>query len=115
MVTTPIVDPCRHCKKRKITRPRRLCHPCHAKPNVRAMYPAGSVTRPTTFGAKIRETKPAARACEADPGSAERVEELRRRVANREELWHERDRRTMADGLGCSGRQGPQVYRSVMV
>lgn len=32
-------EPCRHCRRRKITRPRRMCWNCYYNPDVTRLYP----------------------------------------------------------------------------
>ncbi len=36
---------CKHCHRRKVTRPRGLCYACHQTPAIKVLYPVSSSSR----------------------------------------------------------------------
>ena len=37
---------CRHCNRRKVSKPRQLCYRCHLTPGIRCLYPTDATMRP---------------------------------------------------------------------
>ena len=85
---------CRHCRRRKATRPRGLCHKCHADGTVRDLYAVSaspSALRGTGLGNRTPTRTPDP--TPARPGSLAKVEVLAERAALGLVLHHPLDGR----------------------
>ena len=85
---------CRHCQKKKASRPRGLCFSCYGQEGVREKYPStskfarlGILDR---FGTQPLPTMPT----KALPGTTEKVTVLAERAAAGQQLWHPEDARS---------------------
>ncbi len=82
---------CRHCNKRPVCRPRRLCWHCFYAPGVRDLYPSTSKfgrRGPGNFHGNV-PLPPFPTA--ALPGSPEKIAILEQRAQQRQELFHPED------------------------
>lgn len=81
---------CRHCGQHKRSlRPRGLCFRCYYTPGLREQYPSTSIY--AVHGVGNEPAKKIPTPTTAAPGSAEKLEVLKQRAENGEQLWHEFD------------------------
>jgi hypothetical protein len=85
---------CRHCRRKKVNRPRGLCWPCYYTPGVREKYP--STSKYARRGVCDFDDRPAvaARPTEAAPGTPGKVAEMEDRARLGQSLWHPLDAQT---------------------
>ena len=89
---------CRHCKWRKVNRPRGLCYPCFTDPLIKMLYPA-SVSKFARRGIGCENVRPKSPSGPTDtrPGSAARIAVLADRAERMESLFHPDDTRISDD------------------
>ncbi len=88
------INPCVHCGVREGTQARGLCRNCWSKSEVRGAYPRLPRSGGTPFHrtGRARKTK-AKKPTRYLPGTAGRIEDLRKRLEAGEALWQEGDAR----------------------
>jgi hypothetical protein len=82
---------CRHCQKRRVTRPRGLCWTCYYTEGVREQYPSMSKfgrRGPGNFNGKAKLPPFPTLAL---PGSPEKIAILEQRALLRQALFHPQD------------------------
>jgi hypothetical protein len=82
---------CRHCRRRPMTRPRRLCWSCFYSPEIRDRYGPASKFGRRGEGNFNRDVPLADQPTEAPPGSAEKIEVMAERVKLRVAVFHPDD------------------------
>lgn len=93
-----IDNPCKHCKEKKVSRPRGLCWTCYYTPGVRENYLSASpklamcLRDPDScvldfYGHADEPEKPT----DAKPGSEEKIRILAERAAKGQSLFHKDD------------------------
>jgi hypothetical protein len=88
-------EPCRHCRRAKVSRPRGLCWACYYTPGVRELYPVTSKFGRWGVGARpgACERLLPAGPTDALPGTPEKVTVLEERALRGVALWHPDDAR----------------------
>lgn len=86
---------CVHCGGRPPSRPRGLCWRCYYTPGVREQYltPSKYASRSPVNHGNLQQLPLSPVCAIGRPGTPEKIEELERRAAAGEELWHPGDRR----------------------
>lgn len=81
--------PCRHCKRRRGSTLRGLCHTCYDDHSVRRLYPAMSKAERAKKNRAIGNPhlEPASDPCEAMPGTEQRMAVYAARIERREETF----------------------------
>jgi len=82
---------CRHCRRKRVTRPRGLCWDCYYLPGVRELYPATSKYGQRGPGISRRHAVPPPFPTNALPGSPEKIQVLTQRLEHGFDLWHPND------------------------
>ena len=85
-----VVQLCRHCGVKPVSKGRGLCYRCGVTPAVLDLYP------PVTFpevGVGNHQRQSPAEPTDARPGSPEKLAVLIERAEREELLWHENDAR----------------------
>ncbi len=80
---------CRHCRRRRASRPRGLCWTCYYLPGVKKRYPR--LIQLPRIGLESGEFPLPAEPTRARPGTSEKLEVLHRRALLRFQLWHPKD------------------------
>ncbi len=83
--------PCRHCRQKVISRPRRLCWHCFGQPEVRALYPSTSKFARRGHGNGFRNTPLPQTPTPHLPQTPEKVAVLCQRAEDGEQLFHPED------------------------
>lgn len=104
-MTAKIRQICRHCEKCGVNRPRGLCWSCYYKPEIKALYGAGSLSAKAAMYARIgvglsyegEPTEPT----DALPGTEEKIVILASRAEKGLGLHHPKD----AKGLSSYPRR----------
>src|SRR5262249_42783063 len=97
-----IKPPCRHCHRRLARPGRGLCWKCHARPEVRVLYPClVSQRRPESQGGHPLPSEPTT----ATPGSPEKIAVLETRASLGLSLFHPSDPALVHDR-----RRGVRVF-----
>lgn len=82
---------CRHCNARVVRRPRGLCWGCYYTPGVKELYPTDPKHGKRAADDTVNPADPPSGPTAARQGTAEKIEELARRAARREGLFHPGD------------------------
>ena len=90
---------CRHCNRRKVTRPRGLCFPCYYAPTVRDRYPSVSKFGRRFVGDFCGLPPLPCWPTSAMPGSDAKIEVLALRARSKQSLWHPQDAGLVDTGL----------------
>jgi hypothetical protein len=91
---------CRHCKIRKMYKPRGLCYSCYNSP-VRDFYPPETTRGNHSWCLSRKRLAVPAEPTFARPGSPEKIEVMQERAARGEAVFHPEDR-SIREGLRFS-------------
>lgn len=82
---------CRHCRRARASRPRRLCWNCFYDPKTRRLYPKTSKFARLGAGLGTTPVTPPPYPTTAPPGSPEKIAIMQQRAEARQELFHPKD------------------------
>ena len=82
---------CRHCKKRKINRPSKLCWGCYYRPTIRVKYPPTSKYAYRGVGNFTGNAPLADEPTTAEPGTPEKIAVFEERAKRNQSLFHPED------------------------
>lgn len=85
---------CRHCKKRRVCKPRGLCQVCYGRTAIRDLHPVGTTRARGDVlcrGDFEGDAEPPTDPTTAPAGSAEKLRVMVERARNKQELFHDNE------------------------